>query len=183
MMDTFSMVFSFMTDPFCSDAAAGLGDSGDPRGGLRRSLGEELVELLDVHAGAAAEDPHRGAGPLRRVLGAHEADDLPVPVGQLADPGLARDLLGQVLGPRVGIEQEALVVHGHLVAGVGRGRHVRVSSRVGSLIRLPCTGMAAVMPGIWRPGSSSCQYRWRNISFPRWLSRDWASSGRPSDPG
>jgi hypothetical protein len=33
-----------------SDAAAGLRDSGDLRGELRRTLGEELVELLDGNA-------------------------------------------------------------------------------------------------------------------------------------
>src|ERR1051326_2231787 len=34
-----------------SDAAAGLGNAGDFRGELGRALGEELVQLLDGHAG------------------------------------------------------------------------------------------------------------------------------------
>jgi hypothetical protein len=54
-------------------------NAGDLGGDLGGALGEQLVELLDRHAGGLAEDAYGGAGALGLVLGAHEPDDLPVP--------------------------------------------------------------------------------------------------------
>src|ERR1039457_4477835 len=107
----------------CSDAAAWLGNPGDPRGGLGRSLGEQLVQLLDGHARGLAEDADRGTGPLGLVFGAHEPDDLPVPRRQLVDAGRLGDLWRHVLAPLGRIDEETLVVDGDAVAGVGSGRH------------------------------------------------------------
>src|ERR1035441_6905130 len=92
MIETFSMLAS-MTGPSSrwSDAAARLGDAGDPGGGLGRSLGEELVQLLDAHAGGLAEDADGGSGALGLVLGPHEPDDLPVPRGPARRQPLPRD--------------------------------------------------------------------------------------------
>src|SRR5262245_28955027 len=42
-----------------SDAAAWLGSAGDLCGHLRRTLGEELVELLDRHPRGLAQDTYR----------------------------------------------------------------------------------------------------------------------------
>src|ERR1022692_103359 len=125
MIETFSMVASMTNDrPLGgSDAAAWLGDPGDPGGGLGRSLGEELVQLLDADAGGLAEDADGGTGPLGLVFGAHEPDDLPVPRRQLVDAGRLGDLWRHVLGPLGRIDEETLVVDGDAVADVGSGRH------------------------------------------------------------
>src|ERR1700687_2538523 len=68
-----------------SDAAAGLGNSGDLGGGLGRAFREELVQRLYGDAGGLAEPADGGPGPLGLVLGAHEPDSLPVPRRQLVD--------------------------------------------------------------------------------------------------
>src|SRR5918994_4771042 len=73
------MVCSFL------DAALGLGDAADLGGELGRSLGEELIELLDRDAGFLAERADGGRGAGCEVALAHELDDEPVPVGQLGD--------------------------------------------------------------------------------------------------
>src|SRR5271165_7495853 len=86
-----------------SYAASGLGDAGDECGRLGRALREQLVELLDRHARGLSEDPDGRTGALLGVLGPHELDDPPVLLGQLFDPGLAGDLGGHGLGPRVGV--------------------------------------------------------------------------------
>src|SRR6266508_5473412 len=83
-IETFSMLSAIVMCPF-SDAAARLGNAGDAGGDLRRALGKQLVQLLDRDTGGLAENPHRRAGALGEVLGAHEADDLPVGVGQPVD--------------------------------------------------------------------------------------------------
>src|SRR5690242_18125223 len=94
MIETFSIgagAVSVMS-PTSSDAAARLGDAGDPCGDLRRALGEQLVQLLDAHPGGLAEHADRRSGPLLEVLVAHEVDDLPVVGRQLVDPFAAGDL-------------------------------------------------------------------------------------------
>src|ERR1039458_7654627 len=122
MIETFSMLAS-MTGPSSrwSDAAARLGDAGDPGGGLGRSLGEELVQLLDAHAGGLAEDADGGTGSLGLVLGPHEPDDLPVPGRQGLDAGRFGDLRRHVLGPLGRINEKTFLVDVHVVAGVGGG--------------------------------------------------------------
>src|SRR5438309_744285 len=75
------------------DAAFGLGDAADLGGELGRALGEELVELLHGDAGFLAERANRGGGAGLEVAIAHEADDEPVPVGQLGDAVLRCDRL------------------------------------------------------------------------------------------
>src|SRR6266540_4042902 len=92
------------------DAALGLVDAADLGGELGRSLGEELVELLDGDAGFLAERADRGSGSGRQVALAHELDDQPVPVGQLRDAVLGCDCLGDLLVPLLGIRHEALGV-------------------------------------------------------------------------
>src|SRR5438445_9313391 len=92
MMETFSILSVMVVILSGSDAAAGLGDSGDAGGQFGRALGEQLVELLDRDAGGLAECAHGGAGALVGVFGADELQHLPVPVGQLADPRIAGDL-------------------------------------------------------------------------------------------
>src|SRR5579862_1638492 len=67
------------------DAALRLRDPADLGCELCRALGKDLVELLDGHAGFLAERPDRGSVARCEVAVAHEADDEPVPLGQL-DP-------------------------------------------------------------------------------------------------
>src|ERR1022692_5246606 len=122
MIETFSMLAS-MTGPSSrwSDAAARLGNAGDPGSGLGRALGEQLVELLDGDAGGLAQDADRGPGALGLVVGAHEPDDLPVPWRQVLDARGPGDLRGHVLGPLTGVGEESLVVDGDALVGVGSG--------------------------------------------------------------
>src|SRR5207344_2078913 len=86
-----------------SDAAAGLGDAGDLGCDLRRSLGEELVELFDGHAGGLAQEPDGGSRALLGVLGAHELDDAPVVLGEGVDAFGGGELGGHGFGPLVGV--------------------------------------------------------------------------------
>src|SRR5205085_2321103 len=100
MMETFSILsFMALRRPLCLfalrgrlDAAVRLRDARDLRGGLGRTLREQLVQLLHADPRGLAEDPDRGSGALGGVLGAHARQDLPVPVGQLGDPEAPRDL-------------------------------------------------------------------------------------------
>src|SRR5262245_55466112 len=125
MMEIFS-IRSMTAVPSWSDAAAGLGDAGDARGELGRPLGKQLVQLLDAHPRGLAKHPHRRPSPLRRVLTAHERDDPPVPLRQLADIRLTRDLRAHLLAPLLGVEEETVVADRDLGAGVDLRRHVRV---------------------------------------------------------
>src|SRR6478735_4090249 len=110
-----------------SDAAAWLRDAGDPGRELGGPLREERVQLLDRDARALAQRAHGRTGALVEVLLAHEADDLPVLLRQRVDPRVARDRGGHVLGPLIGLLEEALVVHGDVDTGDGRVRHGRSS--------------------------------------------------------
>src|SRR5512133_510149 len=163
------------------DAALGLGDAADLGGELGGALREELVELLDRDAGFLAERADRGRVARVEVALAHEADDEPVPVGQLGDPVLPRDLLGDPLVPLLGIGQEAFGVDGdRRVGDQGHGhRAPTFPAAAPAGIFLPASGIVAAMPGMFRPGSSACQYRGWNPSLPRWSSRDSRRSGSP----
>src|SRR5689334_4005802 len=86
-----------MQPPFGSDAAARLGYAGDLRGELGRSLGEELVQLLDAHPGGLAQRAHARPGALVRVLVPHELNDPPVLWRQRFDAGFAGDLRRHLL--------------------------------------------------------------------------------------
>src|SRR5665213_1175187 len=98
MMDTFSIVSTTLHTPLCcrspvgrgcaerSDAAARLGDARDLRRQLGRALREELVQLLHRDARGLAQYPDGRPGALGLILGPHESDDGPVPVGQEVDP-------------------------------------------------------------------------------------------------
>src|ERR1700674_4766978 len=93
-----------------SDAAARLRNSGDARGDLCRPFGKELVQLLNRHSGRLAQYAHGRPGSLLQVLAAHEADDLPVPVGEVGDalePGERRH---HGLGPLLRVQEEPFVV-------------------------------------------------------------------------
>src|SRR6266540_6612498 len=118
---TFSIVFgSAASSCGCSsvvaivrsflDAAAGLGDAADLGGQLGRAFGEELVELLDRHARLLAERADRGRGAGGEEAVAHELDDQPVPLGQLRDPVLGGDRLGELLVPLLWVGEEAFGV-------------------------------------------------------------------------
>src|SRR4249919_308021 len=74
------------------DAALRLGDAADLGGELRRTLGKELVELLDGDSGLLAERTNRRRGARREEPLPHEVDDEPVPGRQLRDPVRPRDL-------------------------------------------------------------------------------------------
>src|SRR5690349_11874271 len=89
---SFAAWFGMAAWPRVSDAAAGLGNAGDPRGELGRALREELVEVLDAHPGGLAQGTHARAGAFLRVLVPHELDDLPVLRRQRPDAALQRDL-------------------------------------------------------------------------------------------
>src|SRR5512146_1538789 len=125
-METFSILAAMVVPSFPragSDAAAGLGNAGDLRGELGRALGEELVELLDGHAGGLAERPDGGPGALFLVLVPHEPDDLPVLPGELGDALGGGDLRGHLLAPLPGVGAEPFVVDGDFGARIGRGGH------------------------------------------------------------
>src|SRR6266498_5157444 len=77
------------------DAAAWLGDAADLGGELGGTFGEELVELLDRDARLLAERADRGGGAGGEEPVAHELDDQPVALGQLGDPVLGGDCLGE----------------------------------------------------------------------------------------
>src|SRR6266508_3360736 len=146
------MVGSFL------DAALGLGDAADLGGELGGPLGEELVELLDWDAGLLAERADRGRGSGGEVAVTHEADDEPVPVGQLGDAVLGRNAPGDLLVPLLGVGEEALGVDvDRRVGDQGHGHLVLLSRAWTGMCFLPAVGIAGPMPGISRPGSKACQ--------------------------
>src|SRR5688572_28250499 len=108
MIETFSMVSAMVSAPF-SDAAARLGNPGDPGRDLGRAFGEQLVQLLHRHARGLSEHPHGGAGAVDGVFVAHEADDLPVRVGQGFDAFPPSKLRSHLLRPLLGVDEESLV--------------------------------------------------------------------------
>src|SRR5262249_35080462 len=77
--------------------------------------------------GCLAKNPHRRTGALGLIFVTHELDDLPVPVGELADGLLAGDLWRHLRLPLAGVGEEALVVDGYLLACVGGDGHVSAS--------------------------------------------------------
>src|SRR5664279_1571488 len=85
MMETFSIVSLMSASLSCLDAATRLGDAADLGGELCRTFGEQLVQLLDRHAGALAEAADRRRGAAAQVGLAHEVDHLPVAVGEGLD--------------------------------------------------------------------------------------------------
>src|SRR5512146_1796076 len=109
MMETFSIV-SDMGRPSGLDAAVRLRDAAELRGEFGRSFREELVQLLDGHSRFLAEGADRGRLARRQVALAHEADHLPVAVGDRIDPGLATELAGDLLRPLLRFLQEPLGV-------------------------------------------------------------------------
>src|SRR5690349_16796224 len=150
-----------------SDAAAGLGNAGDLRGGLGRPLGEELVQVLDAHPGGLAQGTHARAGALFRVLVPHKPDDLPVLQRERADAALQGDLRRHLLAPLLWVGKETVVADGDLGASVDLGGHDNLRTYSSFLDpasrgaaagrRLPARGMPAARPGTSRPGSSMCQ--------------------------
>src|SRR6516162_3560394 len=133
MMETFSILpFSVTASllmshrPSGSDAAAGLGDAGDLRGELGRSLGEELVQLLDAYSRGLAQRAHAGPGALFRVLVPHELHHPPVLLGQRADAALLGDLRRHLLAPLPRVGEETFVADGDLGARVDLDRHVNL---------------------------------------------------------
>src|SRR6266516_3835401 len=120
-MATFSIVFgSVAWSSGCSrtlvivcsflDAAFGLGDAADLGGELGGTFGEELVELLDRHARLLAERADRGGGAGGEITLAHEADDQPVPLGQVGNAVLGCDRLRDLLVPLLRVGEEAFGV-------------------------------------------------------------------------
>src|SRR5579863_969916 len=75
-----SMVIVVTVITSSSDAATWLGDSGNPRGHLRRTFREQFVKLFDGNAGCLAQYPHAGSRALFEVLAPHEANHLPVTI-------------------------------------------------------------------------------------------------------
>ncbi len=88
-----------------------------------------------------------GAVPGGQEAVAHEPDDEPVTLGQLRDAAQVRDLLGDLVGPLLGVEQESLRVD--LDGGVGN-HHLSSSL---SLLQaaagrcLPAVGIVGPIPG------------------------------------
>ena len=99
-----------------------------------------------------------GAVPVCEVAVAHEADDEPVPVGQLGDAVLGGDRLGDLLVPLLRVGEEALGVDvDRCIGDQGRGHLVLLLSAWTGSRCLPAVGIAGPMPGMSRPGSSACQ--------------------------
>src|SRR6266508_11820 len=120
-IETFSIVFGTSSTRGASsscvisstsslDAAVRLRDAADLRGELRRTLREQLVQLLDRNARLLAERPDRRSGAGVQVALAHEANDQPVARRQLGDAVLAGDLLCERLIPLLRVDEKAVRV-------------------------------------------------------------------------
>src|SRR5450756_221912 len=112
-----------------SDAAAGLGQTGDVGHLLGRLLGEQRELVLGRKAADGLHPPGGGGLALRGEVLAQDLQDLPVLGGEL-DADRGGELGGQVVVPLGRVGQEALGVDVHLASGDGGHRH-GVSSLTG----------------------------------------------------
>src|SRR6266496_2821648 len=97
-----------MTGPF-SHATARLGQAGDVGHFLGRLAGEQGEQLLHRNP-SERRHPAQGRGlAVRRVVGAQEADRLPVILGE-RDADLSGQLYGELFGPLAVLGQESLRV-------------------------------------------------------------------------
>ena len=105
-----------------------------------------------------AKHPHSWAGARGLVLLAHEADDLPVTLGEGIDVLTVCQLDGHLFRPLGRVDQESLVVQFDGGAGDGVSRHDADTSSLGACLpSLPRFGMALCTPGMSRPGRRVCQ--------------------------
>src|ERR1700676_4891362 len=137
MIDTFSMVAGMkawgsvcgsiammaMLRSSLLNAAARLRNSGDARGDLCRPFGKELVQLLNRHSRRLAQHPHSRSGSLLQILAAHEADDLPVPVSEIADALESGERRHHGLSPLLRVQEKPFVVTRYVGEIHRCGRH------------------------------------------------------------
>src|SRR5664280_2022879 len=157
MIETFSIVSLMVVSCRGPDAAARLGDAADLGRQLRGPVREQRVELLDGHARGLAQRADRGRRAALEVGLAHEAHDLPVAIGELADAVGRRDLLRDRIVPLRGVQQESLVVDVHALTRDARARHAPPPV-VGVAGAGPAGRNCELIPGMSWPGSSTCQY-------------------------
>ena len=97
-------------------------EAGDLDGAAVVALGEELLEVAQLEAGVFAGFVDGGDFAVGEVVGAEEADDVPMFVGEVAGAGVFVGFLdGEVFVPVLGVDEEALVVDVVFFFVVGAG--------------------------------------------------------------